>query len=236
MKRFYSDVAVVAQQGARGHGAWAIALDGRPVKTPLRQLLALPTAALAQAIAAEWDAQVGDIRPADMPHTGRANAAIDRIAPDRAAFAAPLAAYAGSDLVCYRASTPAALVAAESAAWDPLVAWAQDRLDMALAVTAGIGHTVQPRGLEGRVAALLAAESPFVLAALDSIIRISNSAVIGLAVLHGRLDGEAAFAAGHAEELWQASRWGDDAEAIAARADRRQARLAATGFLALLER
>lgn len=228
MKRFYQTVATREDTG--GH---AVLLDGRPVRTPARQPLLLPTGPLADAIAAEWEAQQGDIRPRDMALTGLANAAIDRVAPDVAAFAAPLAGYAGSDMLCYRATDPADLVAAERTAWDPLLEWARARLDLGFAVTAGVGHARQSTKMLARVGAMLAALDPWALVALDPLIRVSGSAVIGLAVLHGRLDGDAAFAVGHVDELWQASRWGDDAEAAAARADRRQAMLAAARFLDL---
>ena len=121
MKRFWKQAEVIAEAGG-----WGIALDGRPVRTPERAPLAVASKALAEAIAAEWDAQGEDIDPASMPLTGLANAAIDRAAPDRAAFAAPLAAYAGSDLLCYRADGPAPLVARQAARWDPLLAWARE--------------------------------------------------------------------------------------------------------------
>ena len=120
MKRFYKDVTIVAESD--GH---AIRLDDRPVRTPARALLTLPTLALAQAVAEEWRAQGDTVDPASMPFTGLANAAIDHIVPNRAQFAAGIARYGESDLLCYRAHSPETLVARQAAAWDPLLDWAR---------------------------------------------------------------------------------------------------------------
>ncbi|QMW22172.1 ATP12 family chaperone protein [Sandaracinobacteroides saxicola] len=228
MKRFYKDVTVTAEAGGFG-----VALDSRPVRTPLRRALLLPTRALAEAIAAEWEAQQGDVRPSSMPLTGLANAAIDRVAPDVAGFAEPLAAYVEGDALAYRATDPPSLVAAERAAWDPLLAWARDGLGLEMTLSTGVTPLRQGRATVARVRGMLAALDAFRLVALDPVIRIGGSAIVGLALLHGRIGAEEAFAATHVEELWQASQWGDDALAVAARADRRQAMLAAARFLAL---
>ncbi len=229
MKRFYKQVSVEPVAG--GH---AIRLDGRPVKTPARADLALPTSALAHAVAAEWDAQTEEIDPRRMPLTGLANAAIDRIAPDPAAFAQGLAAYAETDLLCYRADGPAPLVARQAASWDPLLDWARGRYDVHFETVAGIVHRRQPDETVQRLAAAVAAHDAFHLAALQPLVTIAGSLVIALAVVEGRIDAEKAFAAAHLDELWQAEQWGEDALATEARENRRADFKAAARLLGLL--
>lgn len=230
MKRFYTAVAAVPEDGA-----WRITLDGRPVRTPKRAFLSLPTAALAAAVAEEWDAQGDKILPATMPMTGFANAAIDHVLPDPPAFAAGLAAYAESDLVCYRADAPADLAARQAEAWDPFIAFARTRYDAALRVTDGIAHIAQDAAAVQRLAAALGAMDAYRLAAMQPLVTIAGSLVIALALAEGEVDAEAAFAAGHLDELYQAEKWGDDAEATAARAARRTAFDTAARFLSLLD-
>lgn len=229
MKRFYAAAAAVPE----GDG-WRIELDGRPVRTPKRAPLTLPTAALAAAVAAEWDAQGDTVAPATMPMTGLANAAIDIVLPDPQAFAAGLAAYAESDLVCYRADAPADLAARQAAAWDPFVAFARTRYDAALRVTDGIAHVAQDAAAVERLAAAIRGLDAYRLAAMQPLVTIAGSLVVALALAEGAVDAETAFAAGHLDELYQAEKWGDDAEALAARAARRASFDAAARFLSLL--
>lgn len=229
MKRFYREAAVVAADG--GHG---IALDGRPVRTPARNPLVLPSPALAEAISREWSAQGERIDPRSMPMTGLANAAIDRVVTDPAAFAAPLARYAVSDLLCYRALAPADLVSRQASAWDPLLAWARRRYDIDFALACGVVPVAQPDSTITRLAAALGALDPFRLAGLAPIVTIGGSLVAALALQEGEIAPEAAFDATHVDELWQAEKWGDDADAANARANRRADFLAAAGFLELL--
>jgi chaperone required for assembly of F1-ATPase len=229
MKRFYKQVAIEPHEG--GH---AIRLDGRPVKTPARADLALLTSALAHAVAAEWDAQGEDIDPRTMPLTGLANAAIDRVAPDPAAFAQGLAAYAETDLLCYRADSPAELVARQADAWDPLIAWAGQRYDVHFKTVEGIIHRAQPDETIRRLAAAIAAYDAFHLAALQPLVTIAGSLVIALAVAEGRIDVEKAFATAHLDELWQVEQWGEDTLATQAREYHRADFKAAARFLALL--
>ena len=229
MKRFYAAAAAVPE----GDG-WRIELDGRPVRTPKRAPLTLPTAALAAAVAAEWDAQGDTVAPATMPMTGLANAAIDIVLPDPQAFAAGLAAYAESDLVCYRAEAPADLAARQAAAWDPFVAFARTRYDAALRVTDGIAHVTQEAAAVERLAAAIRGLDAYRLAAMQPLVTIAGSLVVALALAEGAVDAETAFAAGHLDELYQAGKWGDDAEALAALAARRAAFDAAVRFLSLL--
>jgi chaperone required for assembly of F1-ATPase len=226
MKRFYKQVAVTPEPG--------IALDGRPVRTPGRLPLILPNVELAEAVAGEWRAQGEDIVPHTMPLTGLANAAIERIAPDTAAFAAGLAAYAESELLCYRADAPPPLVARQAEVWDPILAWARARYDIGFVLVECIIHRPQPPGMLARLSEALVARNAFELAALSQIVTISGSLVIALAVIERALEPEAAFDAGHLDELWQAEQWGEDDFALDQRAARRTDFLAACNFLRLL--
>jgi chaperone required for assembly of F1-ATPase len=230
MKRFYENAGIAAADGG-----FAILLDGRAVKTPARAALAVPTRALADAIAAEWTAQGETIDPRSMPLTGLANAAIDRVRPDPAMFARDIAAYGESDLLCYRADGPAELAARQAAAWEPLLEWARARFDVAFEVTAGIVHRAQPPATIARLAGAVAARDPFALAALHPLTTIGGSLVATLAVAEGAIRPDDAFAVTHLDELWQAERWGEDALALAARDLRRRDFAAAAAFLALAE-
>lgn len=226
MKRFYKQASVTPDLG--------IALDGRPVRTPGRLPLILPNAALAEAVAAEWQAQGEDIVPQSMPMTGLANAAIERIAPDSTGFAAGLVAYAETELLCYRAEGPEPLVARQAALWDPILAWARTRYDAGFVLVEGIMHKPQPQATLARLSEAVAARNAFELAALSPIVTISGSLVIALAVLESALDPDAAFDAGHLDEIWQAEQWGEDDFARDQRDARRADFLAACTFLGLL--
>ena len=173
--------------------------------------------------------------PRQMPLTGFAYAAIDRVAPDRPAFAADLARFAETELLCYRADAPAPLVARQAEEWDPLLAWAAGRYDVAFTVTAGILHTLQPPATMARINAAFAALDAFRLAALHPVVTICGSALIGLAVSERHLDADAAFAAGQLDELWQAEKWGIDPLAAASLAARRAAVDTAVEFLDLID-
>lgn len=223
MKRFYKTAAL--EDGGR------VLLDGKPVNTPARRHLVVPTPALGEAIVAEWNAQGDDVLPATMKLTGLANTAIDRVAPDPASFAAGIARYAQSDLFCYRAGIPPPLVARQAAEWDPLLAWARRRYDVDFAVTQAVLHVPQPPPTVARLTAAVAALDPFRLAALSPLVTIGGSLVAALALLEREIDAAHAFAATHLDELWQAEQWGDDAEAIAARDNRRADFMAAAGML-----
>ncbi|WP_106639546.1 ATP12 family chaperone protein [Allosphingosinicella vermicomposti] len=229
MKRFYKDVAVRA--GAEGH---EIVLDGRPVRTPAREPLLLPTLALAEAVAAEWEGQGDQVDPRTMPLTGLANAAIDRVAKDRAAFAAGLARYGEGDLLCYRAEGPDSLIARQDAAWTPLLDWARRRFDVDFTLICGIMHNAQPDGTVERLSAAVDSRNPFELAGLSPLVTISGSLVIALALAEGAADLDTAWAAASLDEAWQAEQWGEDAEARAALDARRHDFEAAHRFLTLL--
>jgi chaperone required for assembly of F1-ATPase len=226
VKRFYTEARV--GEGRR------ILLDGKAVRTPGRRGLALPSDALAEAIADEWNAQSERIDPRAMPLTGLANAALDRIAPDPAAFARGLAAYGESDLLCYRAEAPAGLVRRQSESWDPLLAWAQQRYDAVLEIATGVVHVAQPAETVARLNAAVASLDPFALAGLSPLVTVSGSLLIALALAEGAIPLGTAWAAATLDEQWQAEQWGEDAEAAAALASRRRDFEAAARFLALL--
>ena len=229
MKRFYERAATVAAAGGI-----AIALDGRPIKTPARAALLVPTEELGEAIAEEWNGQGEEIDPRTMPLTGLANAAIDRVAPDPAAFAAGIAAYGESDLLCYRADGPQPLVARQQAQWDPLLDWARGRYDVAFEIATGVIHRPQPGETIDRLAAAVATRDPFRLAALSPLVTISGSLVIALALAEGEIRLDRAWAAATLDEAWQAEKWGEDSLATAALAARQQDFEAAYRFLTLL--
>ena len=229
MKRFYQHA--VAQAAAGGH---QILLDGKPVRTPGRAPLIVPTAALAEAIAGEWNEQGETIDPRAMVCTGLANAAIDRVAPDPPAFAARLASYGESDLLCYRAEAPGALAARQEAEWRPLLDWARHRFDIEFEVTAGIIHRPQPAGTIDRLRRAVEARDAFALAALSPLVTLSGSLIVALALAEGAADPEAAWRASTLDEAWQVENWGEDAEAARAAEARRNEFEAAYRFLTLL--
>ena len=226
MKRFWTDAGPIEQDGG-----FAIALDARLLKTPARATLIVESRALAEAIADEWRACGEEIDPRAMPLTGLANAAIDHVAPDPRRFATDLARYAEGDLLCYRADFPPGLVAAQAAAWDPLLAWARGRYDVDFRVVTGIVHVDQPPATVARLTAALDAASPFQLAALSPIVTIGGSLVTALALLERAIDLDTAWAAVSVDERWQIERWGDDDEAVASLANRRADFAAAARFL-----
>lgn len=229
MKRFWKDVGVTPEDG--GH---ALRLDGRPVRTPGRLPLILPTVALAEAIAGEWRAVDGDLDPRAMKLTGLANAAVERIAPRPETIIAELAAYGETDLLCYRAEAPDALVARQAAAWDPLLDWARTRYDIGFVVATGIIHRPQPETTVMRLAEAVAARDPFRLAALAPLTTIGGSLITALALDEGAVDTDTAWTATHLDELWQVEQWGEDELAARARAARRGDFEAAALFLTLL--
>jgi len=230
MKRFYTEAETIEADGGFG-----IALDGRPVRTPGRAALTVPTHALGAALADEWMAQRDTIDPRAMPLTGLANAAIDRIAPDIAGFAAGLAAYGESDLLCYRADMPAPLVARQADAWDPLLDWAARRYDVAFVVTAGIVHAAQAPATIERLAVATAARGPYALAGLSPLVTISGSLVAALALAEGAFGAEEVWTRVTVDEAWQAEQWGEDTLAAAALAARRAEFISAAMFLSLLD-
>lgn len=230
MKRFWKEVAIEQEDAA-----WTIKLDGRPVRTPARALLALPTQALAEAIADEWRSVGDTIDPRAMPLTGLANAAIDRVAPDRQAFADGLARYAEADLACYRAEGPRGLAKRQAQSWDALLGWARRRFDVDFATTAGLMHVAQPAATVERLSHALSTLDAFQLAGLSPLVTIGGSLVTALAIREKAITAEEGWDAVSIDERWQLEQWGADAEAEAALENRRRDFLAAARFLDLLD-
>jgi chaperone required for assembly of F1-ATPase len=225
MKRFWKE--------ARAEGG-EVLLDGRPVRTPKRNPLALPTSALAQAIAAEWSAVGEELDPRALPLTGLANAAVDIVASDRLSFAQSLAKYGESDLLAYRVESPQALVARQAAEWDPLLDWVLARYDVHVGLAAGVIHRPQPAATVARLRDATAARSDFELAALSPLVTIGGSLIAGLALLERAFDPDTVWTAVNLDELWQEEQWGEDALAMKAREERRREWDAAVRFLELL--
>lgn len=214
-KRFYK-VAAAEQRG----DLFAVTLDGRIAKTPGRAQLAVRSEALAQALAEEWAAQGAEIDPVTMPLTRLVNSAIDGVADRTEAVAADLVAYAGTDLICYRAATPQALISRQASAWDPLLRWAADDLGARLLTGQGVMPVLQPQAALDAVARAVAPLQPLPLAAAHVMTTLTGSAIIALAVVRGRLSAREAWTAAHVDEDWEISQWGEDSEAVRRRQSR----------------
>lgn len=227
-RRFYKEVSV-------GENApFQVLLDGRPIKTPKKRALALPTRGLAEAIAEEWRAQAEHINPAHMPLTRFANTAIDAVADTLDEVADDITAYAGSDLVCYRAESPAKLVELQAEHWDPIVAWANETLPAEFRVVFGIVHVAQPNAALAAYARALEPHDAMRLSGLHVITTLTGSALIALALEREWLSPDAAWNSAHVDEDYQISLWGEDSEALARRRGRRAEFDAAVQFLTLL--
>ncbi|MGQ0485148.1 MAG: ATP12 family chaperone protein [Hyphomicrobiales bacterium] len=224
-RRFYKTVSLSAER--------AILLDGRPVRTPVKAALVLPTMALARAVAEEWQAQGEKIDPASMPLTRLANTAIDRAMPDRARIVAEMLEFAGSDLVCYRAETPPELIERQALAWNPVLDWAAAELGAAFVATAGIMHRPQPEAALKAVEAHLEGLDPFVLTALHNLMTLSGSLMIAAMTVAERLEPERAWRAANTDEDFQIGQWGEDAGARLRRDVRRREFLACCRFASL---
>lgn len=214
-------------------GGYTVQLDARPVRTPLKAPLVLPTIALAKAVAAEWQAQEKAVNPETMPFTRTANSAIDKVRPQFAAVADMLADYGGSDLLCYRAEGPAGLVARQAQSWDPLLDWARDDLAAPLRQATGVMHVAQPEASLAALRHQVQAMSAFQLAAFHDLVAISGSLVLALAVARGRITADEAWTRSRVDEDWQISLWGEDEEAAEAAARKREALLQADRFYGL---
>jgi chaperone required for assembly of F1-ATPase len=230
VKRFWTTVSAEPE----GEG-WGIKLDGRAVKTPARAALEVPTQRLAEAIADEWQDVGENVDPRAMPLTGLANAAIDRVAPDRYAFARGLANYAEADLACYRADGPRELISRQEEEWDKLLGWARRRYDVDFVTTSGLMHVAQPPATVERLSHAVAALDPFRLAGLSPLVTIGGSLISAIAVLEKAVTPVEAWEAASVDDRWQLERWGRDAEAEAALENRRRDFLAAARFLDLLD-
>lgn len=227
MKRFYQEAAA----RPRGDG-YTVELDGRAIKTPAQALLVVPHRPVAEAIAAEWQAQGDEIDPASMPLTAIACTAIDVVAPQREAVIDQLAAYAAHDQLCYWAEGPADLIARQRTTWQPLLDWAALTFDAPLTVTQGIVSVAQPPETLAALRRAIAGTDDLTLAALSSAVTAAGSVVIALGLRDRHIGAEDAYAAAQLDELYQAERWGEDREAIKSRAGiRRDLEAAARLFI-----
>lgn len=217
-KRFYTDVSV-----AEVDGAYHIHLDGRGVKTPAKRPLAAGTAALADVLKAEWEAQAENIDPATMPVTRLMNTAIDGIADDPQAVFEDILRYSSNDLLCYRAGEPVELVARQAERWDPLIDWAANVLGARFILIEGVIHQEQPREAIAAFAVTLRKyDNATDLACLHTMTTLSGSAILALAFAEGLLSLEEMWALAHLDEDWTIEHWGTDEEAEARRAGRFQ--------------
>lgn len=227
-KRFWKSARIEAAEG--GH---TVLLDTRPVRTPGKQALILPTEAMAEAVAAEWDAQQEVINPLTMPVTRAANSAIEKVTPQRDGVIEMLAEYGDTDLLCYRATDPEGLVARQQESWDPLLDWAHDAFGARLLPVAGVIHQPQPPEALTRLRTALTDFDAFALTGVHDLIMLSGSMVLGLAVTRDAIDPEAAWELSRIDEQWQIEQWGHDDEAAQMAAAKRQGFLDAARFYRL---
>lgn len=228
-RRFWSEARVRPDAGRFG-----ISLDGRPLRTPLGAALLAPTAALAGAIAAEWNALGPVIDPTLLPLTRLANSAIDRARPQHGAVVSTIAEYGATDLLCYRAEGPEALRSRQAAGWDPWLCWAAETLAAPLVTTSGVVPRSQPAASLASLRARVAGEGAFGLVSLHELVALTGSLVLGLAVRRGVLGAASAWELSRLDEIWQAEQWGLDAEAEEAAFLKSEALLHAARFGDLL--
>jgi chaperone required for assembly of F1-ATPase len=229
MKRFYQKA-----EPAKRVGGYAITLDGKPIKTPGKRDLLVPSEALAAGIAEEWNAQATEVRAAKMPLTRFATTTVDRVATQRDAIIRQTANYAGTDLVCYRATHPPELAARQRAVWQPLIDWAVLRYDAPLVITSGVIPKSQSEESLRAFASAVAEHDDFALTALHVATAACGSLVVGLALTQGHLDAEGAFAVSQLDESFQIEAWGEDAEQAARRRALAADIQAAARFISLL--
>lgn len=227
-KRFWKTVTV-----ADSDNGFCVLLDGRRINTPAKSTLEVPTEGLAEVIAAEWQAQEGDIDPSTMPMTRRANAAIDKVAVQHLEVAEMLAEYGDSDLLCYRAESPKKLTDRQALAWDPVLAWAAAEFQAPLTVTSGVMHVGQnPQALKYLSEPIF--EMPaFILTAFHDLVTLSGSLVLALAAIREFDAIDNIWTLSRVDELWQEELWGPDEEATRMASVKRQDFLDAFRFLCL---
>jgi chaperone required for assembly of F1-ATPase len=208
MKRFWKEAGISEQQDG-----FAVVLDGRGIKTPAKTPLVVPTRALAEQIAQEWDAQGEKIDPTTMPFTKTSNSALDKVATQHAEVADMLAEYGDSDLLCYRANSPQALVQRQAARWDPVLDWAAEALNARLEPRQGVIHAPQSAEAVANLSRQVHGLSNFQLAAFHDLVSMSGSLILGFAAAHGWAPAEDIWALSRVDETWQEEQWGVDEEA-----------------------
>ena len=227
-KRFWKQA-----QAEECDGGFTVKLDGRPVRTPAKAPLVVPTRMMADAIAQEWDAQEKLVDPRTMPVTRGANAAIDKVRTQRAEVIALLAEYGDSDLLCYRAAGPEGLITRQSEGWDPMLDWAADTLGARLFVGEGVMHVTQKPDALDRLTAEIAAFDDFALAGVHDLISLSGSLVLALAVTRDAIAVDDAWMLSRIDEHWQIEQWGEDEEAASAELIKKKAFEGAARFYRL---
>jgi chaperone required for assembly of F1-ATPase len=213
-KRFYAKAGV-----GEAEGSFTVTLDNRPIRTPSGRIITIPSRAIAEAVAAEWEAQQEMINPLTMPMTRFANSVVEAVVDRTAAVTEDIARYFNSDLLFYRAGHPEALVAREAKHWDPVLFWAADELGAHFILAEGVVHVHQPDEAVAAARAALPAD-PWSIAATHVVTTLTGSALLALALARGLLDAEAVWAAAHVDEDWNADQWGTDEEAAERRAAR----------------
>jgi chaperone required for assembly of F1-ATPase len=213
-RRFYQRAGALSTKDG-----FAVCLDDKPIHTPAQRVLAMPTLALAEAVAAEWQAQQGLIDPAKMPLTRLANAIIDGVADAPGSVAAEIENYLGSDLLFYRADAPQELRQRQAQHWDVILAWARDGLGADFQLGEGVVHVAQPAAALKAGAAAIPTD-PWRLGAVHVVTTLTGSALIALAILRGVLSADAAWLAAHVDENWNMEQWGKDEMALQRRAFR----------------
>jgi chaperone required for assembly of F1-ATPase len=234
LRRFYKTATAAGTPPGEMPAGHAVLLDGKRLKTPAGARLALPNRGLAEALAAEWEAQEGEIRPLEMPLMRLVSTAIDRVAMQRDAVVDEIAGYGGTDLLCYRVDHPAELARRQLALWQPLVDWATLQYDAPLSVTTGILPLAQPPGALAALRAVVDRLDPFALTGLHAAVTACGSLILGLALLEDRITGAAACDAAQLEESWQIEQWGEDEEMAVRRAAVRAEIEATARYLDLL--
>ncbi|HEV8014667.1 MAG TPA: ATP12 family protein [Stellaceae bacterium] len=229
MKRFYQDARAI-----EADDEYAVQLDGKPLQTPAKRALRVPSRALADAIAAEWQGQGAAVSPATLPLTRLVSTAIDRVAPQRHDIVAEIANYAATDLLCYRAAEPPELVERQARLWQPLLDWAEARYGAALIVTQGVTPVPQPPAALAAIERATAAHDAPALVALHLATACCGSVVLGLALMAEHITPAEAFAAAQLEESFEIERWGEDAEQTQRRAALKEDIALAARFAALL--
>ena len=228
-KRFYKTVGLAEEEGG-----FAIHLDGRGVRSPAGTAMRLPSQALANEIAGEWDAQTEDIDPASMPLFSLAVTVIDRVTPQRAAICAELTAYGGNDCLCYQDAEDNELAVRQAQGWGPWLNWARAALGADLLVATGIMPVTQPQDSLTALGRAVAAHDDWELGMLYRATTLGGSLILGLALTRGEMTAEAMFEAAFLDELWHTEKWGSDWEAEDRRANIRTELGQAESFLALL--
>lgn len=227
-RRFWTRAEVVpAERGMTVH------LDGRPIRTPLKAAVVMPSHSLAEGVAEEWAAQSDVIDPLSMPLMRAVNATLDKVMPQHVEVIANLAEYGGSDLLCYRATGPDALIERQAEGWDPMLRWARETLGARLVTTRGVIPVPQAEAALNALHARVAALSAWELTALSEFVTLTGSLVLGLAVMEGWAP-ETIWPLGRIDETWQVEFWGADEEEAARVAARHEAFLQAHRYLTLL--